>query len=301
MSPSAPPPAPTIRARIHENAVKRITRTYAATLGEIFLEELQNARRAGATRVRIAVARTAPHATQTPARLPATSAERNPSSPLPTTAPASPIPAVLLSFGENGWPEELVRREDAAGFGFASLSRRGCTVSSRPRAPAGTVSPGWTIALAPEHFLGDADAEVHPDDTAPYPHGTSISFPATESAAAIRTAAENAVRHYPLPVIFENRTESGTAGDEELPRRAFLDGAVHAGRWRGLAFGVFGNRNRGYNDPDLNFHGLTLPVRLPAVETVHGATWTRAGGCPSTAPTSSWSCRPARRRSRTPS
>ena len=38
-------------------------------------------------------------------------------------------PAVLLSFGENGWSDDLVRREDAAGFGFASLSRRGC---SRP-------------------------------------------------------------------------------------------------------------------------------------------------------------------------
>ena len=272
MSPSAPPPAPTIRARIHENAVKRITRTYAATLREIFLEKLQNARRAGATRVRIAVARTAPHATE-PGETPGEIGRTQSIVTLADDGAGIADPAVLLSFGENGWPEDLVRREDAAGFGFASLSRRGCTVSSRPRAPDGTVSPGWTIALAPEHFLGDADAEVHPDDTAPYPHGTSISFPATESAAAIRTAAENAVRHYPLPVIFENRTESGTAGDEELPRRAFLDGAVHAERWRGLAFGVFRNRHRGYNDPDLNFFGLTLPVRLPAVETVHGATW----------------------------
>ena len=28
-----------------------------------------------------------------------------------------------------------------------------------------------------------------------------------------------------------------------------------------------------YNDPDLNFFGLTLPVGLPTVETVHGGTW----------------------------
>ena len=74
-----------------------------------------------------------------------------------------------------------------------------------------------------------------------------------------------------------------TPGGEELERRAFLDGAIHAEPWRGLAFGVFRNRNRGYNDPDLNFFGLTLPVGLPTVETVHGGTWSiRAdiGDCP---------------------
>ncbi len=55
MNPMAASPRETIRARIHESAVKRVTRTYAATLGEIFVETLQNSRRAGATHVRIAV------------------------------------------------------------------------------------------------------------------------------------------------------------------------------------------------------------------------------------------------------
>ena len=70
---------------------------------------------------------------------------------------------------------------------------------------------------------------------------------------------------------------------EQLDRRAFLDGAVHAEPWRGLAFGVFRDRHRGYNDPDLNFHGLTLPVRLPTLESVHAGIWSvRAdiGDCP---------------------
>ena len=81
-------------------------------------------------------------------------------------------------------------------------------------------------------------------------------------------------RPSPLPVIFEDRTDGETAGPEELPRRAFLDGAVHAEPWRGLAFGVFSSRRAGYREPDLNFFGLTLTVGLPTVETVHGATWT---------------------------
>ena len=255
----------TIRARIHESAVKRVTRIYAATLADIFAETLQNSRRAGATRVRIAAsgAGGAPD-------------NGEPYLTVTVTDDGAGIadPAVLLSFGENGWDDTLVRREDAAGFGFASLARRYCSVSSRPRSTGGELAPGWRVELTPEHFLGEADAEVRAHEQAPYPQGTAISFRATEHAAAIRNAAENAAGHYPLPVVFEDRTEDDTAAPEELPRRAFLDGAVHAERWRGLVFGVFRNRHAGYNDPDLNFHGLTLALRLPTVETIHGATWT---------------------------
>ena len=260
----------TIRACIHESAVKRVTRIYAATLADIFAETLQNSRRAGATRVRISVS--AATAGKTP--LTVTIAD---------DGAGIADPAVLLSFGENGWDRELVRREDAAGFGFASLARRNCIISSRPHSSAAEVSTGWRVQLTPEHFLGEAGAEVQADDEAPYPWGTSISFEATEAIAAIRNAAENAARHYPLPVVFEDGKDGDTAGPEELPRRAFLDGAVHAEPWRGLVFGVFRSRRSGYNDPDLNFFGLTLPVRLPTVETVHGATWSvlaDVGDCP---------------------
>ncbi|MDE0377608.1 MAG: ATP-binding protein [Rhodospirillales bacterium] len=255
----------TIRARIHESAVKRVTRIYAATLAEILAEVLQNSRRADATRVHVAVA--APH-DETAA------ATGKPPLTVTVSDDGSGIadPAVLLSFGENGWDDALVRREDAAGFGFASLARRNCAVSSRPRSPGGELARGWRVSLSAEHFLGEADAEVCTDEEAPYPHGTAISFQATEPAAAIRAAAETAARHYPLPVIFEDRSDGDTAA-EELPRRAFLDGAVHAEPWRGLVFGVFRGRHDGYRDPDLNFFGLTLTVGLPTVETVHGPAW----------------------------
>ena len=265
MNPAAASPPATIRARIHESAVKRVTRAYGGTLADIFTEALQNSRRAGAARVRISVA-----APADPPRETAGTGDTLYTVTIADDGMGIADPAVLLSFGENGWDEATVRREDAAGFGFASLARRGCAVSSRPRSTDGSVSPGWKVELAPEHFLGETEAEVHADEAAPYPYGTAISFRATEALVAIRTAAENAARHYPLPVVFGNRAK----GDGPLPRRAFLDGAVHAEPWRGLVFGVFRNRHPGYNDPDLNFHGLALPVRLPTVETVHGATWT---------------------------
>ena len=274
--PPEPAPEPrTIRARIHESAVRRVTRIYAATLADILAEAFQNARRAGATRVHLAIERWAGG----PATIERWAGEGRTGEPgfavtVSDDGEGIADPALLLSFGENGWDDALVRREDAAGFGFASLARRGCAVSSRPQSPDGGTMRGWRLELAPAHFLGEKDAEVRAEDAAPYPHGTSVAFPATESLAAIRSAAEHAARHFPLPVVFETRTDGESSARETLPRRAFLDGAVHGEAWRGLTFGVFRNRHRGYNDPDLNFLGLTLPVRLPTVETVHGATWT---------------------------
>ncbi len=256
---------PTIRARIHDSAIRRVTRTFAATLADIFTETLQNSRRAGATRVRVAVAGPADTGPLT----------------VTVTDDGAGIadPAALLSFGENGWSEDLVRREDAAGMGMLSLARRGCTVSSRPRNTDGSAPSGWRVELAPEHFLGEAAAEVHRNDGAPWPHGAAVTFQATESenATLIRGAIGTAAWHYPLPVVFEN-VPATPAGGEELERRAFLDGALHAERWPGLVFGVFKDRWNGFglNDPDVNFHGLTVSVRLPSVETVAGARWSVA-------------------------
>ncbi|MCY4348816.1 MAG: hypothetical protein OXC25_03055 [Thiotrichales bacterium] len=254
----------TIRARIHDGAIKRVTRTFAATLGDVFTELLQNARRADAARVRVGV--TGPGAG------PCT---------VTVTDDGSGIidPGVLLSIGESGWTDALTVREDAAGMGMLSLARRGGTVAARPRTFDGDPAPGWRVTLAPEHFLGEAEAEVRPDDTAPWPYGTRITFETTgvETADAVRTALAAAARHYPLPVVFEHRPQTPPEG-EVLERRAFLDGAVHVERWRGVVFGVFRDRAHGLRlpDPDVNFHGATVAVRLPAVESVHGVRWTVA-------------------------
>ncbi|MDE0679356.1 MAG: ATP-binding protein [Gammaproteobacteria bacterium] len=251
-----------IRARIHDSALKRVTRTFAATLADIFAETLQNARRAGATRVRVTL----------------TGGEEAVPLEITVTDDGAGIadPTVLLSFGENGWNEKLVRREDAAGMGFLSLARRGCAVSSRPRARDGSPAPGWWVKLSPAHFLGEDAAAIRPAENAPFPNGTAVTFPAMEgeTASTVRLALEAAARHYPLPVIFEHPPHTPSEG-VRLERRAFLDGAVHVEKWRGLVFGVFKNpRQRfGLKAPDVNFFGLTVPVRLPEIGTAGGAHW----------------------------
>ena len=259
MTNTANPPAVAIRARVHKNALKRVTKFWASRPIEIFIEALQNSRRAGATRVRVTVETLANAAGRAP----------EPSEPriaVTVTDDGTGIedPAVLLSFGENGWNDDLVTREDAAGMGILSLAHRGCRISSRARMPDGRAGHGWSMDLEPEHFTGRSAALVRRDDSAPYPSGTAVRFQAPESADMIRAALASAARHYPLPVTFEG---------EALERKAFLDGAVHAEAWNGLAFGVYRDRSQGYMEPDLNFFGLTVPVRLPTVETVHGAVW----------------------------
>ena len=245
-----------IRARVFEGALSRVTRMYAAGLADVFTETLQNSRRAGATRVRVTI----DASEDTPGVLSVTLAD---------DGAGIADPAVLLSFGENGWSEDLVRREDAAGMGFLSLARRGCTVASRPRS-----APAWRVDLTPSHFLGEEEAAVVLGADAPRPHGTSVRFDADEAREAVRRTLENAARHYPLPV---------TLNGETLPRRNFLENAVHTESWRGLVFGVFEGRSRYRDEPDLNFHGLIVPVRLPTVHPVDGPAFSvRAdvGNCP---------------------
>ena len=241
-----------IRARVHDGAIDRVTRFFNATLADAFVELIQNARRAGATRLQV-VTDAVPEA------------EASGGIRVTVTDNGDGIanPAVLLSFGESGWDEDTARREDPAGIGVYALSKRGCTVSSRVRGPLLDLAPGWRVALTPDCFLGKEEAAVVAAN-APWPHGTSISFMSEQTPEAIKAAVDGAARHCPLSITFNGETTD---------RRAFLDGAVHVETWRGLAFGVFKNRLTGFHTPDLNFHGLTLAVRLPTVGCIEGGTW----------------------------
>ena len=242
----------TIRARVHHGAIDRVTRFFDAGIAGAFVELIQNSRRSGATRVDVVTEAVNEGEASAGIRVTVTD-----------DGDGIADPAVLLSFGESGWDENTARREDPAGMGVYALSKRGCTISSRARGPALDLAPGWRVALTPECFLGKEDAEVV-EGHAPCPHGTAISFTADESLVMIQGAVAAAARHCPLPVTFNG---------EPCERKAFLDGAVHAERWRGLAFGVFRDRYMGFNNPDLNFHGLTLTVSLPQVGAIEGGNW----------------------------
>ncbi|MDE0379386.1 MAG: hypothetical protein OXI20_09100 [Rhodospirillales bacterium] len=238
----------TIRARVHDGAIDRVSRFFNASVADAAAELIQNSRRSGATRLDVATEATEGGTVVT------------------VTDDGFGIadPAVLLSFGESGWDAATAKREDPAGMGVYALSKRGCVISSRPATAGIAPMPGWRVDLTPECFLGKQEARIVGCEDAPLPSGTAISFPADQSPEGIGAAFAAAARHCPLAV---------TVNGEPVERKAFLDGAVHVERWRGLAFGVYDNRFAGFNDPDLNFHGLAIIVALPTVDTIDGGTW----------------------------
>ena len=142
----------TITARVHGNAIARVPKLFTDSLCAIFTELLQNARRAGATRLDINT---------------------------DTACATPPNPAAhCITVADNG----AAAREDAAGMGLAALARRGCMVHSTTRP-----TQSWHVTLTPAHFLGHESAPVHPASTTgiePYPNGTAITFSTALTGAA---------------------------------------------------------------------------------------------------------------------
>ena len=125
----------TIRARVGDSAIDKVTRLFSASLADIFTETLQNSRRGGANRVAATIEQDGDTTRVT----------------LIDDGAGIADPAVLLTFGESGWKAGIAEAEDPAGFGLLALSRRGCTL--RWRVPGQDPSPGYRLALEPVHFL----------------------------------------------------------------------------------------------------------------------------------------------------
>ena len=161
----------TIHARVHNRAVEKVTRFFNATFNDIIAELYQNARRAGATLIRV---------TATESQVVIEDNGRGISD-----------PALILSFGESRWHGRS--HEDPAGMGMYALAQTGATIVSRHE----DADSGWRCTLKPMHFTGAAPADVHPDTSLNEP-GTRITIP-QEFTGAAHVAAKAAV-HLPVPV-----------------------------------------------------------------------------------------------------
>ena len=238
-----------ITAHVASSAIDKVTRFFNATLSDAFVELLQNSRRSNSTRIAVTV-----DPLQHGEHIVIVTDDGNGIS----------DPSVLLAFGRSGWDPATAQREDPAGIGVYALSRMGCSVSSRPDAGFTGIAQGWRAQITPDCFLGRTCATVQPTDQAPYPHGTAISFVTNQSVDAVRAAVAQAAHHYPLTVQFNG---------EALPRKVFLDGAIHVERWKGLVFGVFPRPDNEYQTPALNFHGLTVRAGFPSIDTIDRSPW----------------------------
>ncbi|MCY4122123.1 MAG: ATP-binding protein, partial [Acidobacteria bacterium] len=230
----------TIRAHVDPAAISRVSRFFDASNTQIVHEMLQNARRAGATRVLVDVG---------PSHVSIANNGRGIAD-----------PAILLAFGATGWDETTTRNEDPAGMGVFSLARRNAVIDSAP-APEGEP---WHIELQPEHFLGQREAEVRPGGQAPSPHGTRVSFSHRGESAAIREAVRAAARYGPLDVTLDN---------EPVERADFLSEGhvVHTETHGGVRIEVRHSPTAAWDRPRVNLHGLQidcehLPTIMPVDE-----------------------------------
>ena len=242
-----------IEAQLHEDALKQSSALRNANLRQALDEVLQNARRAGATLVRI---------------------DNVEDGGIRITDNGWGItdPQLVLSFGESNWDGPTTPREHAAGVGLYALARWNPTIRSRR---AERPDQAWSVTLSEAHFRNGAKATVLPDDGgAPQPHGTEVTIRRAEtermtaSAAATRLTNEqikDATRHFPVRVLLDG---------EEVEKANYLKNWAWRHTSKGLRIGVGTEVWRIQQTGELNFHGKQInDAGLPRVMDIDGRLW----------------------------
>ena len=231
----------TIRARIADEAIARVTQFFDGTLTQTLHEVLQNARRSGAATVAITYHRATDRLT------------------VADDGRGIADPRTLLAFGKTGWGKDLQAAESPAGMGVFSLARRSPRIRSRV---AGR--PPWAVDLDEDHFVGRAAAAITDAGDYQPAHGTEVTFSILPDDRYWTPGhLSEAVRHYPLPVSIDGRKPEQTD---------FLKDAVRVETWRGLRIGVFSSTSPAWVTPNINFHGLQVMCQdLPQVHALPAA------------------------------
>jgi hypothetical protein len=221
-----------IRGTVDVGILQKADRLFRNDDKGTFIEILQNARRAGATRVDVTLEEIS----------------------------AEPIYCVvtvqdngigiesfqnLVTLGRSGWDQETQDTEDPAGMGFFSLCQSGVEVTSLSK----------TVTLSREVFLGNADAEVR--DHA-YIAGTRLRFARPSSKVTLSAVLASVVKFCPLEVCLNG---------EILPQHDFLEGSIYREEIDGIEVGYatkFEHNFTAYRDDNWNFYGALIHERFPA-------------------------------------
>ena len=226
-----------IGVTVGDDAISKFTRFFNGTDLDVIRELLQNAARAGATRVAVVTGEGVIEVSD--------------------DGEGISDPSALLAFGRSNWSDPGVSADDPAGMGVFSMARRRVTVTSRPAA-----GQAWTVDLRPDHFAGETQADVRTVADDAIARGTRVRV-STESVSHAVRAVTAAARYYPLPVTFNG---------EPVRQESFLEHATHVEEWGGVMIGVYRDRDSAHRT-DLNFHGVTLNVQLRSVHCI-GEVWT---------------------------
>ena len=196
----------------------------------IWVELLQNARRAGASIVTVEIT------------------ESNKQCEILVTDNGSGIQDFqnLLTLGASDWNPAIVKLEDPAGMGFFALCHSEVEIhSGRKR-----------TTLRPEVFLGRTEADVFETEEAIA--GTQIRFTRGSSKTQLVTALERVAEFGPIEVRVDG---------EIVSRHDFLEGAEHREWIDGVEIGIGSSFcwNWSHNDDNWNFYGgrLRHPFHCP--------------------------------------
>ncbi len=224
-----------INASVDPNLIAKVTRLFNQTEGDIAAELLQNARRAGASKVTVTVV---PCGDDRAMLVVADNGR------------GIDNPAKLLRLGASGWDNDTIAREDPAGMGVFSLAGRAVRVTTRANG-----TPGWSVSIAPDDWTSGHDIPLQSCVRTP---GTtfSVEISAGRIKDAIR-AIEAAARYCPIEVELNGQL---------VTRLDFLEGAEYGTTFEGLRIGVINAQDRcSLYNPSINFHGMTVPHKLPTV------------------------------------
>jgi hypothetical protein len=216
----------TIRATISPTILSKADRLFRNDDEGVFAELLQNARRAGASRVEILVEQL----------LDAKSGSRVT---LHDNGSGIDDFQTLLTLGGSDWNADVRETEDPAGMGFFSLCHSEVEVASG----------GKRVVLSREAFLGTAEATVVlVEERIP---GTRIVFTRGSNASQLLHAATRVSEFCPMEVFLNG---------ELVDRHDFLEGALYREVIDGIevAFATAFRWHHEYKDDNWNFYGLRI-------------------------------------------
>lgn len=212
-----------VRGRVSPAILDKVNRLFRNDDAGVWVELLQNARRAGATTVQVHIE------------------ELKGDCKVSVTDDGSGIENFqsLLTLGDSAWNAELSALEDPAGMGFFSLCHSEVEVHSGHR----------RAIVTPDVFLGRSDADVV--DVAENVPGTRIRFTRPSSKAHLIAELERIAEFCPLTVTVE---------EQALPRHEFLEGAEYREWIDGVEIGISPAFRWRWNWPDdnWNFHGARI-------------------------------------------
>lgn len=224
-----------ITARIEPGAIGKASQLFDTTWSTLFNELFQNARRAGASHVKIMI-------------------DEN-RIVVSDDGYGIENPEIVLALGGSDW-NNASASENPAGMGLFALAGRGdgCQVESRPL----TGRP-WKMKLDKDHFDGRKPASaVFTERTGATDRGTLIAIPSKGYSNEAHDAAQECALFLPLPVLIN---------DKPAEREDFMQKAVAVLHHKGIRIGVLDPEARRYRrfhqGRNYNFHGVT--AKGPAV------------------------------------